>query len=102
MWASSGTAFDASASIRSTVSPRLSTTEAPNSVSRLLSPLGSVARSTAAAAAVERATDPNGLSNLLTEFGASVVESLGDTVDRIEAEASKAVPELAHMDLEAD
>ena len=52
--------------------------------------------------AVNRASDTDALSDLLTEFGAAVVESLGDTVDRIEAEASRAVPELAHMDLEAD
>ena len=42
------------------------------------------------------------LREAMSEFGQSVVEAMGEAVDRIEERASAEVPELAHMDLEAD
>ncbi|MEE2830674.1 MAG: cation diffusion facilitator family transporter [Myxococcota bacterium] len=42
------------------------------------------------------------LRRALAEFGAHMVDAVGDAVDRIEGEAESAVPELAHVDLEAD
>ena len=42
------------------------------------------------------------LHRVLAEFGETMVEAIGDAVDRIEEKATAEVPELAHMDLEAD
>jgi zinc transporter 9 len=47
-------------------------------------------------------TDTAALNTFLLDFGDDMVESVGDAVDRIEARATEAVPELAHVDLEAD
>jgi len=47
-------------------------------------------------------TDTAALERFLVVFGDEMVESVGDAVDRIEARAAAAVPELAHVDLEAD
>ncbi len=46
--------------------------------------------------------DEAALRAFLLEFGDTMVESVGDAVDRIESVISSAVPELAHVDLEAD
>ena len=39
---------------------------------------------------------------VLADFGETLVDAIGATVDRIEERAAAQVPELAHMDLEAD
>ena len=45
---------------------------------------------------------PEELGAFLERFGNTMVEAVGDAVDRIEQKALEAVPELAHVDLEAD
>jgi len=45
---------------------------------------------------------PDALRAYLEEFGDRMVGAVGDAIDRIEAEATAEVPELAHVDLEAD
>ncbi len=47
-------------------------------------------------------TDAIALQRYLELFGEQVLEELGNSVDRIEKAATEAVPQLAHMDLEAD
>jgi zinc transporter 9 len=49
-----------------------------------------------------RVQSPADLRAVLAEFGETMVEAIGETVDRIEERAAAQVPELAHMDLEAD
>lgn len=51
---------------------------------------------------VVQLSDAAQLQEYLELFGEQVLEELGNAVDRIEAAAAEAVPELAHMDLEAD
>jgi solute carrier family 30 (zinc transporter), member 9 len=46
--------------------------------------------------------DALALQEYLELFGEQVIEELGNAVDRIEEAALAAVPEIAHMDLEAD
>ncbi len=45
---------------------------------------------------------PEHMQQWLEEFGEKIVEELGDAVDRIEAELVEKVPQLSHVDLEAD
>ena len=45
---------------------------------------------------------PEDLRNVLAGFGEDMVEAIGTAVDRIEEKTVAEVPELAHMDLEAD
>ncbi|RMG17651.1 MAG: cation diffusion facilitator family transporter [Deltaproteobacteria bacterium] len=45
---------------------------------------------------------PEAIRRFSGEFGARVVEALGDEVDRIEAEMKARFPELRYIDLEAD
>ena len=45
---------------------------------------------------------PDQMQQWLEEFGEKIVEELGDAVDRIEAELVEKVPQLSHVDLEAD
>lgn len=47
-------------------------------------------------------TNSAALEAFLLKFGDDMVESVGDATDRIEGRVSEAVPELAHVDLEAD
>lgn len=53
-------------------------------------------------AEVARLADGDALGRWAQDFGDELLERLGDTVDRIEAEAEAAVPQLAHVDIEAD
>lgn len=50
----------------------------------------------------KEANSPDALRRILAGFGETMVEAVGHAVDRIEEEAAQEVPELAHMDLEAD
>jgi len=45
---------------------------------------------------------PEQMQQWLEEFGEMVVEELGDAVDRIESELIEKVPQLSHVDLEAE
>ena len=45
---------------------------------------------------------PEQMQQWLEEFGEKIVEELGDAVDRIEAELVEKVPQLSHVDLEAE
>jgi zinc transporter 9 len=49
-----------------------------------------------------RLDGPQALERLLIEFGGQVTDAVGDEVDRIEEELSKAAPEARHVDLEPD
>jgi zinc transporter 9 len=49
-----------------------------------------------------RLDSPESLRGFLLDFGDTMVEAVGEAVDRIEEQAATAVPELAHVDLEAD
>lgn len=51
-------------------------------------------------AQVMAAQDPVEVEKLMVEFGGAIVDSIGDEVDRIEAEIQKQVPEAKHVDLE--
>ena len=51
---------------------------------------------------VEHLNDALALQHYLELFGEQLLEELGNAVDRIEKAATDAVPEIAHMDLEAD
>ena len=51
---------------------------------------------------VEQLNDALALQHYLELFGEQLIEELGNAVDRIEKAATEAVPEIAHMDLEAD
>jgi len=50
----------------------------------------------------ERVQSPEDLREVLADFGETMVDAIGAAVDRIEERAAAQVPELAHMDLEAD
>ena len=54
------------------------------------------------AALHQQLNSPEELRAFLERFGNTMVEAVGDAVDRIEKKALDAVPELAHVDLEAD
>ena len=45
---------------------------------------------------------PDDLRRALVEFGDQVIEALGDEVDRLEQRLGEAVPDMTHVDLEAD
>jgi len=45
---------------------------------------------------------PEDFEAFLLDYGESMVEALGDTIDRIEDSAKDTVPELTHIDLETD
>ncbi len=45
---------------------------------------------------------PDALGRVLEDFGDEMVEAVGDAIDQIEEVAAAAVPDLAHVDLEAD
>ncbi len=50
----------------------------------------------------EGLSGPEELQALLQDFGESMVEAVGDAIDRIEDKVVAAAPELVHVDLEAD
>lgn len=47
-------------------------------------------------------TGPEALERALVEFGSEVTDAIGDEIDRLEAELTKAAPEARHVDLEPD
>ena len=49
-----------------------------------------------------RIDSPAALGEVLEEFGEQMVDAVGDAIDKIEEAAAAAVPDLAHVDLEAD
>jgi solute carrier family 30 (zinc transporter), member 9 len=45
---------------------------------------------------------PEALEAFLVEYGAGLIEHLGDEIDRIENEIKKLNPQVRHIDLEVD